>query len=383
MARILKTVVLVVGVTVFLVPGAAIAAPPPGFGYEGWTVENGVINAPCPPGAMSCANPSVADPGLLQRLVRDSDGKYYYQTIVTDSTAGAAGGSAPSELNFFNESYVKVTYGYASNSNKSWGTIASYQRIKYETARDIDGNAVTTPTEDFLSTFEITTGELYDSQFDPFGTIGPDGIQVALEMYQVVSSEEKMMAGDDGLAFIQEFDFYEDQGHNSSVLAIAQDVYQGDYDGVNMLESLETPGSDRERFRMYEIENATGCGTAATCYFELDTNFDGSIDPATERVAWADGDTVGALWWGQSNTTTSADPYTGTSMGHQKFEVNGSIFDDDTEGSMLEADSPIDTGSWYYPPTPNPFVDEDGVDLDPFPTSATFDEAIFSPVPFP
>ncbi|MBI3772435.1 MAG: hypothetical protein HY272_07030 [Gammaproteobacteria bacterium] len=71
--------------------------------FSNWSVSNGVISAACPPGAGVCIS-SQSSEGMLQRMLRGSDGKDYIQLIITDSNATGT----PANLAFASESLVQM-----------------------------------------------------------------------------------------------------------------------------------------------------------------------------------------------------------------------------------------------------------------------------------
>jgi hypothetical protein len=118
----------VVPVLAFFAP-AAEAVPP---SYDGWTVTNGAINAPCPASAVSCGEP-VTDNGFLMRKVTMAAVPQpngfpalpqvtYYQYIVTEP--GASGSPtttmfAPGSLRFSNETISQANNGGSSVYDKT------------------------------------------------------------------------------------------------------------------------------------------------------------------------------------------------------------------------------------------------------------------------
>jgi hypothetical protein len=115
-----------IGLAALGLSGAVYAAPP--TVYDGWTVTNGTINAPCPvSGAAGSCGAPMTDKGFLQREIVIG-GTKYIQTIITDSTATAANATAINNLPFANEDFVRSgSAGYAGKMslNTSESTVAT------------------------------------------------------------------------------------------------------------------------------------------------------------------------------------------------------------------------------------------------------------------
>lgn len=106
-------------VSIFIPMSAINAAPP--VQYGAWTVNNGVIDAPCPAEALSCEDP-ILDEGFMVRKItmpavyvagfEQSGPKSYFQYIMTDAGASGDPNNQPFEdggLRFANETLSKAS----------------------------------------------------------------------------------------------------------------------------------------------------------------------------------------------------------------------------------------------------------------------------------
>ena len=96
-----------VGVVAMILPMGIQAAPV----FDNWSADTGTITPDtgagsyCGSTGVSCT-PLVSGDGFLQQQVVDS-GVTYIQTIITDSGAGAVGGTAATGLPYSDESFIR------------------------------------------------------------------------------------------------------------------------------------------------------------------------------------------------------------------------------------------------------------------------------------
>ena len=97
------------GAVALVLSGSVLAAAP---AFDSWTVSNGTIaGAACGSGVLagfSCGT-AMTDLGFYQRMVTEtSTGQQYFQTIITENNATAAGAPALDALVFADESFVRT-----------------------------------------------------------------------------------------------------------------------------------------------------------------------------------------------------------------------------------------------------------------------------------
>lgn len=368
MSKLLKTMFLI-GAIVVLVPAAAFAAGPlTGWSFQDFSSDGNTIDASCGDGDIQeCGNESINEDGMMQRLVRDDAGNYFYQTIIVSNVDEDPACNnvecAASDRWFVSETFVGVTYGYDGDKNEG---MAGYQRVEYEGTDEIMmGMMIGHDT--FESTFEVVTGVLYDQHF----TAGGMDMHMAVQIDQQITDNIVMtMAGGspmstgpgpydlmDSKIFDSRFQMDHDHGSDSMVLAITQDVslrptsMGGSANSGTLTGMMGNANADKSVFRFFEIENPTGSGT-----MHLETDFNG-IDAT---LTWdEDAEAVTFLWVGQTMTPSTTDANVQQSMGVQTYGV---VEQGGVEGADFEisAHSYTETGPWHYVPhnDENPFVDD-------------------------
>lgn len=98
-------VLLTMGSAMLISSGAALAGPPGGIAYNGFTASGGTISAACPAAATSCGTAITGD-GFFQRSLVIG-GVTYYQTIVLPTGADVASAADISDLAFADENFVQ------------------------------------------------------------------------------------------------------------------------------------------------------------------------------------------------------------------------------------------------------------------------------------
>ncbi len=296
--------------------GQGTGGPPIDLG--GWTANNGVITVtPCP--ATVVCGPVMEGPGFLQREIYViADGSTYYQIIVTES--GATGNTAiaptlssaalngeqlsflphipdtyvssfeppppsnpwaPGVLTFANETFVKRGGGGLSNSTQVAGIYRTPGSRAWRTGNQFNGIYVTgytyTPAEAMAQQTKINTGWAQG-----------EGAAPILEIKQVLGIDDSTTANNvvNGLAdnmFLgwragSQFDYT--MAANSAT----------DYTVVSVPTQSKASG-------LYMRKIDGGVQTTSHALSDPLLITDGTNGG---NIAWDAGDTIQALWWGDS-----------------------------------------------------------------------------------
>ena len=95
---------LTMGSAMLISAAAAMAGPPTGITYGGFSATSGTISAACP-GTYTCGA-AITGNGFFQRALTNSGGTTFYQTIVLPTGAAVTGG-VTSGLAFADENFVQ------------------------------------------------------------------------------------------------------------------------------------------------------------------------------------------------------------------------------------------------------------------------------------
>jgi len=109
-------ILLTMGSAMVITSSAAMAGPPGGIAYNGFTATNGTISAPCPSAASSCGA-AITGNGFFQRSLVIS-GVTYYQTIVLPTGANVASPADLTNIGFSDENFVQQGGGTGIADNQ-------------------------------------------------------------------------------------------------------------------------------------------------------------------------------------------------------------------------------------------------------------------------
>jgi len=109
-------VLLTMGSAMLISSGAAMAGPPGGITYGGFTASSGTISAACPSAATSCGT-AITGNGFYQRSVVVG-GQTYFQTIVLPTGANVTSSGDIASLAFADENFVQQGGGTGIADNQ-------------------------------------------------------------------------------------------------------------------------------------------------------------------------------------------------------------------------------------------------------------------------
>jgi hypothetical protein len=299
------------GIALAVISGIASAAPP--IPYDGYTVTNGVINAPCP--AISCTT-LVSDNGFLERQVKTGSGTYI-QFILTDigvsgDPAQAAFSAGRGTVNFTNEDFVKL-------GNRTNG-LASKQSL-------ISSEFVDPTTEDRFQTSTVYS----------FGWAKPTAATPWIDMTQAVSTLDYSA---NPLSPQEIF--------NTTIHVLSSDSAFQSNQNVDLTQKIFLGGSDSQSFKYKEVSGGY-----------LTVGHTAGVDSPTPLlpggtnggdITWAAFfDKVSATYIGQD--LTSNDPNVNdTLFGYTRYATQDGSLDtilSETHLSSLSDPNPV---NWLNPP---------------------------------
>lgn len=109
-------ILLTMGSAMVITSSMAMAGPPGGISYNGFTSSGGTISSACPAGATSCGT-AITGNGFFQRSLVVS-GTTYYQTIVLPTGANVASAADITGLAFSDENFVQQGGGTGIADNQ-------------------------------------------------------------------------------------------------------------------------------------------------------------------------------------------------------------------------------------------------------------------------
>lgn len=238
--RAKNKVLLTMGSAMLISAGAAMAGPPGGISYGGFTATNGIVTAACPTGA-TCGTPITGN-GFLQRSLVVG-GQTYFQTIVLPTGANVASAADLAGLSFADENFVQQGggTGIADNQNLfAAGTVSSPGNFAANTQIN-SGWAQGTGSVIALSQSIVDTAAGFNLNFS--------------------------MAGN---------------GVTATSLSVSQNV---------SLASAQGP-SDLQKFDLRQLTEPTAGNNSAF-----------ALPGGAGSIAWNSNDIIQAVWMGQSVTT--------------------------------------------------------------------------------
>jgi hypothetical protein len=252
------------GASLFLLAVAPVKALPV---FDNWTVANGAVNVTCPSG-FTCETLTTGDGFAQVQWVDTANGDTYIQTIITDTGAGAAGGTSSSGLPYSDESFVML-----GGSNG----ISSRQHYIQD---DTDTNGTL-----FENTAQLNTGWAQVNPTDPDMTV-TQSLTVDADL---VGGGSDTFAGNNFSSLFDMQLIHDTAGTaTGSSIAISQDSGLGSTGDANSEDDIQ-------KFRIVHLQGdyVTGAGNIT---------LDPSSATATDggAVSWNAGDDVMIRWIGQS-----------------------------------------------------------------------------------
>ncbi len=275
-----------VGVVAMILPMGIQAAPV----FDNWSADTGTITPDtgagsyCGSTGVSCT-PLVSGDGFLQQQVVDS-GVTYIQTIITDSGAGAVGGTAAPGLPYSDESFIRQG---ATNG------IMSQQR-------SVESTTGTNTQFDFSNTVSLYTG--WAAGFIPGG-------EANVNINQSFTDAGKTTVTGDGLfnSFIMNINLDAAGTVTGKKTSLRQDLGMGDGTATNTTDS-----------QSFVLEQRSGDLNGAAGSLALGTSSSGT---GGGTVNWVAGDDVLVAWLGQQvNTAATGDPVSLSKFGFESVANN-------------------------------------------------------------